>query len=156
MQVDDFAHTFAADDGRNAGEDVAESVVPFEVCAHGNDATFVVKDSTCYCDSRRGYTIVRESFFVDHFWTGYLYLLEDAFVCVVSKTIGIVCLDGVHRLASHAGNAPRDELCGAMLSDNIGIDAVWIDVDDFAKDTLESSCVERRAAADYAIAGQSR
>ena len=43
-----------------------------------------------------------------------------------------------------------------MLSDDVGIDAMRIDVDDFAKDALESSCVERRAAADDAIAGQSR
>ena len=142
VQVDDFAHTFAADDGRNAGEDVAESVVSFEICAHGNDATFVVKDSTCYCDSRRGYTIVRESFFVDHFWPGHLHLLEDTFVCVVSKTVRIIGLDGIHRLATYAGNAPGNEFRGSMLADDVGIDAVRIDVDDFAKDALESSCVD--------------
>ena len=72
---------------------------------------------------------------------------------MVGKTIGIIGLDGVHRLASHAGNTPGNEFRGSMLADYIGIDAVRIDVDDFAKDALESSCVERRTATDYAIAG---
>ena len=155
MDLEGTHDTISADHTRQGKSNVFDAILAFEDCRARKDRVLIVQNgfdeaASCHSDTR-----VREAFAVDDVVSNLYELLLDCFVAEFLRFVEVL-VEIADREASAARRGPSNECSVAVLTENITVDVLRINLVLVSQDATETIGFEHRTGSTWYLSARMR